>query len=351
MVESLYTPAEAARTLWVHIEYESDGITKVSQEMLSKARAIAEPAGWTVGALLLGDRPEPFIPSIEALGAQEIHLVKHPLLKDPLVETHARAAAECILREKPAVILFGATPFGRDLAGRLAVRFRTGLTADCLDFSLKKDSDTVVARVSGFGGGVMALIEIPQHRPQMMTIRPGVFEISVPKRPGRASVRNHAVDFEGYQPRMRMRRRVRQKTPDLTAVPFLVIGGRGMHGDFRLLREIARLLGGEVAATRPPVDEGYVERDRQIGQTGLTVRPKVALVCGASGAFQFTVGIQQAGTIIAINIDEEAPIFEAADYGLVGDVFEILPRFMKILKQKRTRSNPRRRRKRRARHA
>ncbi len=335
MVTSIYSPDEAQRTIWVHIEYENGDIAKVSREMLSKARDLARSAGWGVGALLLCESKEPYLPQMSELGVEDVFVVEHPKLKDPVVDTHAFAAEHCILQEKPSIIFFGATPFGRDLAGRLAVRFRTGLTADVFDFAFKEGSDTLIAKVSGFGGGIIALIEIPNHRPQMMTIRPGVFEVTQPETSAQTRVRTYTPDLDTFTPHSFLRQRIRKDTPDLTSAPFLAIGGRGMHGNFQLLRELAELLGGEVGATRPPVDEGHIERDRQIGQTGLTVRPKVALVCGVSGAFQFTVGIQDADTIIAINIDPEAAIFESADYCIVGNVFEILPHLIRILQQKK----------------
>jgi electron transfer flavoprotein alpha subunit len=219
----------------------------------------------------------------------------------------------------------GVTPDGRDLAGRLAVRLRTGLNADCTDLRLTSESGILAGEVSGFGGGVLALIEMQNHRPQMATIRPGVFPPGQADSNRKGSVVRLPVNLTEAMINTRIVKRVVGTRTDLTQAPALVVGGRGVGDKFGMLRELADLIGGDIGATRPPVDEGYIERERQIGQTGVVCRPKVAIVCGASGAFHFVVGIQGADIVIAINSDPEAPIFDFADYCIVGDVFKVVP--------------------------
>ncbi len=333
MTTSLYGVEDQQPAIWVFLEQRGGGLEPVSLELLSKGRQLADLAGWKLTGLLIGDRVEALARGAFACGADEVALVEHPLLADFTVEGYAHAAYEAVMHNKPSVLLLGATHDGRDLAGRLAVRLRTGLNADCTD--LRLESGVLISEVSGFGGGVLALLAMEKHRPQMATVRPGVFRVAEPI-PGReGSVIRVPISLTKSMIRTRTVERVVGSSPDLTQAPALVVGGRGIEGRFDLLRELADLLGGEVGATRPPVDDGYIERERQIGQTGVVCRPKVAIVCGVSGAFHFTVGIQDAGLIIAINSDPQAPIFEAADYGIVGDAFEIVPALVAALRAER----------------
>lgn len=336
MAASLYGPDEAQPAIWIYLEQEQGALERVSLELLSKARALADAAGWSVAGLLFGHGVEPLIQEAFAWGADEVWLADHPLLEPFTVEAHTAMAFQAILQGRPSVFLCGATPNGRDLAGRLAVRLRTGLTADCTDLRLDlQQGGVLIGEVTGFGGGVLALITMPHHRPQMATVRPGVFPLATPQ-PGRVGkVIPQEVHLRSEDIRTRVVERAVGRGVDLTQAPVLVVGGRGIHGRFDLLYELAALLGGEVGATRPPVDEGLIGRERQVGQTGVVCRPKVALVCGASGAFQFVVGIQNAGTVIAINTDPEAPIFEFADYGIVGDALQVVPALIEALRAER----------------
>lgn len=238
------------------------------------------------------------------------------------------------METKPSIFLVGATPDGRDLAGRLAVRLRTGLNADCTGLDLDPDG-VLISEVSGFGGGVLALIQMARHRPQMATVRPGVFAPLEPDYSREGKVQHLAIDLVEEMVPTQILERMAGQGVDLGRAPVLIAGGRGVDGDFEMLRELAELLGGEVGATRPPVDEGHIERERQIGQTGVVCSPKIALCCGISGAFHFVVGIEKADIVIAINSDPEAPIFEYADYCILGDVHEVLPAFTALLKRER----------------
>ncbi|MDT7946730.1 MAG: electron transfer flavoprotein subunit alpha/FixB family protein [Thermoflexus sp.] len=336
MAASLYGPDEAQPAIWVYLEQEQAVLERVSLELLSKARELADGIGWRVAGLLLGHRVKPLVEQAFAWGADEVWVADHPLLEPFTVEAHTAMAFRALMQGRPSVFLCGATPNGRDLAGRLAVRLRTGLTADCTDLRLDPEQGgLLIGEVTGFGGGVVALITMPHHRPQMATVRPGVFPLAAPQagRPG--AVIPLDVDLRPEDLHTRVVERVIGQGVDLTQAPVLVVGGRGIHGRFDLLRELAELLGGEVGATRPPVDKGLIGRERQVGQTGVVCRPKVAIVCGASGAFQFVVGIQNAGTVIAVNNDPEAPIFEFADYGVVGDALQVIPALIEALRAER----------------
>lgn len=336
MATSLYGASEAQDVICVFLEREGDTLQRVSLELLSRGRELADEVGWKLAGLLLGYyRMLPLMGQAFEVGADEIWVAEHPLLKTFTVEAYTSAAFQVIMNRKPSIFLCGATPNGRDLAGRLAVKLRTGLTADCTDLRMR-EGGILVGEVTGFGGGVLALIETPQHRPQMATVRPGVFPLKPPRteRVSRA-VEIISVTLDEAQVRTRVVEQVVGRGADITQSPVVVVGGRGIQGRFDLLRQLAELLGGEVGATRPPVDSGQIERERQVGQTGVVCRPKVAIVCGASGAFQFTVGIQHADTVIAINTDPEAPIFETADYGVVGDALQIVPALIEALRNSR----------------
>lgn len=332
MAGSLYGPEEEQREIWVFLEEEDGVLEGVSLELLSKARYLADEAGWALTGLLMCHEAATLPEEAIRHGADRVLLADHPLLESFTVDAFADVAFQVLLEKKPSVLLLGATPNGRDLAGRLAVRLRTGLTADCTDLRLDVERGVLVSEVSGFGGGILALIETQDRRPQMATVRPGVFvpEEVDPKRTG--EIIPFLVELRPEAIRTRILERVRGERVDLTQAPALVVGGRGLDGQFGMLWELAGLLGGEVGASRPAVDEGHIERERQIGQTGVACRPKVAIVCGVSGAFHFMVGLQEADVVIAINSDPEAPIFQHADYCVVGDVFEVVPALVGALR-------------------
>jgi electron transfer flavoprotein alpha subunit len=301
MAESLYSPKEENQAIWVFIEQHGGVIEKVSTELLYKGRRLADEAGWPLVGLLAGSQVGGLARSVIAFGADQVLALDHPQLDHFCVDTYASAVYEAIMAYKPSIFLLGATGGGRDVAGRLAVRLRTGLNADCTNLRLDAGTGILVCEVSGYGGGVLALIEMERHRPQMATVRPGVFPAAAMDAGRCGQVVDFPVGLHETETSARLVERVIGEGVDLSTVPVLVAGGRGVEGNFAMLRELAAILGGDVGATRPPVDDGHVERERQIGQTGVVCRPKVAIVCGASGAFHFVVGIQEADLVIAIN--------------------------------------------------
>lgn len=332
MAASQYGIEEEQKTIWVYLEREQDGLAQVSLEMLSQGRQLADIMGWSLAGLLIGHQVSQFTDEAFAFGADEVRIADHPLLEYFTIDAYARVVGKALLEAKPSVFLLGATPNGRDLAGRLAVRLRTGLNADCTGLQINPKDGVLVCEVSGFGGGVLALIEMQVHRPQMATVRPGVFNLGQPDHNRVGKVIPVKVELSGEDIRTHIVERVIGKGVDLTRAPVLVAGGRGVEGDFKMLSELAILLGGDVGATRPPVDEGYIERERQIGQTGVVCSPKIAICCGISGAFHFVVGIEKADLVIAINSDPEAPIFDFADCCIVGDVHQIIPKLIEALR-------------------
>jgi electron transfer flavoprotein alpha subunit len=335
MAASLYGVEEETKSIWVYLEQEGDTLADVSLEVLSKGRQLADDAGWRLDALILGHRVSGLVDQAFGHKANQVWLVDHLLLADFTIEAYTQAAFQAVMDGKPSILLLGATDNGRDLAGRLAVRLRTGLNADCTDLRLKGADGTLISEVSGFGGGVLAHIQMARHRPQMATVRPGVFSPGevIPRSKG--TVVPIPLDLAEGEIRTRILERVVGAGVDLTRAPVLVAGGRGAGDNFEMIEELAAMLNGEVGATRPLVDEGLIERERQIGQTGVVCSPKVAICCGISGAFHFIVGIEKAGIVISINSDPEAPIFDFSDYCIEGDVNQIVPALITVLRSVR----------------
>ncbi len=339
MVLSKYGNEEVSNTLWVFLEHDQHNLAGVSLELLSRGRQMADEAGWQLVGLLIGQDVAKLSDVAIAHGADEVVLVEHDLLELFTVEAFTAAAYQAIEKKKPSIFLLGATANGRDMAGRLAVRLKTGLNADCTGLHLDEKRGVLVSEVTGFGGGIIAYIEMQEHRPQMATVRPGVFTPGEADTKRKGKVTSLTVELKKDLIVTRLIDRVVGEGVDLTQTPALVVGGRGIEGEFAMMEKLADLLLGDVGATRPPVDDGYIERERQIGQTGVVCRPKVAITCGVSGAFHFVVGIQEADIVIAINTDPEAPIFDFADYCIVGDALEVVPALIKNLEENLVVSN------------
>jgi electron transfer flavoprotein alpha subunit len=324
MIPSLYGPKDA-NGIWLYLEQEEGRLLGVSRELLGKGRQLADALGTPLIGLILGKVPAKLADEAIAYGADEVVLAEHPLLEPYTTDSHVKVVTQAVLEGKPDMFLIGATTNGRDLAGRLAVRLRTGLTADCTDMTLEPETRLLLGQVVGFGGGVVAAIKCADHRPQMATVRPGVFPLpdSVASRTGKT--RQIPVTLSEDELRVKVVERFSEHGAGITEADLLVVGGRGTGGDFALLRQLAELLGAELGATRVAVDNGWAKHEQQVGQTGYITRPRLAIVLGASGALQFSVGIEEAETVVAVNVDEEAPMFESADYYTVDDLFQILP--------------------------
>jgi len=330
--EPLYKPEEA-HGIWVYLEQQAGKLEGVSLELLGKARELADQAKVRLTGALLGHKVGDLAKEAIACGADEVLVADDAVLSQYRTDPYARVVTQMVQDHKPDIFLLGATPDGRDLAGRLGVRLRTGLTADCTAMWLKEGTTLLEAQVTGFGGGITAVIECQYHRPQMATVRPGVFQAAEPDPARKGTVTPVVVKVPQEDQRVQVLERVTREGADITKAKVIIAGGRGIRGDWRLLEELAALLGGEIGATRVAVDEGWVGRDRQIGQTGLVTRPDLAICCGISGAIHFTVGVEKAAMIVSINTDREAEIFEHSDYGVVDDVFQVLPALIEELRK------------------
>ncbi len=325
---------QEAKGIWVYLEQEQGELEGVSLELLGKARELADDLSATVTGILLGYPVKQLAEQAIAGGADEVLVAEHPDLQIYSTDPYTKVVTAAAREENPDIFLLGATPYGRDLAGRLAVRLQTGLTADCTGLSIDQEKKLLVGDVVGFGGGIVATILCPKRRPQMFTVRPGIFAAPEPQK-RRGKVRELPVEITEDDKRVKLLERVREAGLDITKAKYLVCAGRGVRGELGLIEELAKLIGAEIGATRPACDAGWLERDRQIGQTGVVTKPRLAIVCGISGAIHFTVGIEDAEAIVAINNDPEAGIFESADYCIVDDLFAVLPPLIESIKAAR----------------
>jgi electron transfer flavoprotein alpha subunit len=320
--------------IWVVAETNCGVLAGVTLELLGKARSLAQSCDGTVTAVLLGADVAPLAAQLVAYGADTVLLAQDPELAQYRTLPYTAVLTELIGARKPAIVLLGATSQGRDLAPRVAGRLRTGLTADCLELILDRDGLLVQTKPS-YGDNVMVDIVIPEHRPQMATVRPHVFPLPEKQEGRSAKVEEVSVKLEASDLTTRVREIIveEQQASKLEEADVIVAGGRGMGSreNFALLEKLAHALGGVVGATRPPVDEGWIDAAYQIGQSGKTVAPKLFIACGISGAVQHTVGIEKSKVIVAINKDASAPIFNFATYGIVGDVRDVIPALLQEL--------------------
>jgi electron transfer flavoprotein alpha subunit len=312
-------------------------LAPVVAELLGEARRLAETLGVKVAAVLLGEQVSHLTGTLLTAGAHKVYLAEHPLLHDFLEETYAAALTELAEKYQPEIILAGATYLGRAFIPRVAAALKTGLTADCTAFGIDPDQRLLLQTRPAFGGNIMATIITPRTFPQMATARPGVFKPGTPAAAPAGEVVRVALAGLSSPPRSRFVGTVAEikERVALSAAEVIVAGGRGLKEakNFKLLEELADLLGGAVGATRGAVDAGWIPYAHQIGQTGKTVSPKLYIAVGLSGATQHLVGMQSADFIVAINKDPQAPIFQVADVGLVGDLFEIVPALIQAIRK------------------
>jgi electron transfer flavoprotein alpha subunit len=321
--------------LWVYAEQRDGALHEVVFELLGKGRELAEAMGCPLSAVLLGHGVEGLADALFAHGADQVYLVDDPALEKYSSEPYAEAMCALIEKHRPAAILAGATTAGRSFIPRVAVREHTGLTADCTGLAVNADGLLEQTRPA-FGGNIMAAILCPDHRPQMATVRPKVFA-PAPAEEGRKGVLVRE-ELSLAPPVVQVVKTVRALENELnvTQADIVVSGGRGLGKpeNFALLRELADALGGAaIGASRAAVDAEWISAFHQVGQTGKTVRPKLYVACGISGQIQHLVGMNSAETIVAINKDPDAPIFDVADIGIVGDLFEVVPALVRALTQ------------------
>lgn len=319
----------------VFAEQREGKAAPVALELLGAGRKLADELDTTLSAALLGaDTAE--ADELIRWGADRVLLASDQSLRPFNDDTYAEVLTRVINKYKPAIVLAGATPVGRSFLPRVAARIRTGLTADCTSLEIDHETRNLLQVRPAFGGNIMATILCPDFRPQMATIRPRVMKKSVydPDRTGDII----RVSTNGLNSRTQVLESIKEESAisvNLHEAEIIVSGGRGIGGEkgFRMLEDLAEALGGVVGASRAAVDEGWIAYSHQVGQTGKTVNPKIYIACGISGAVQHLVGMQSSDIIIAINKNPEAPIFNVATYGIVGDVFEIVPLLTKKIKE------------------
>ncbi|MEW6307764.1 MAG: electron transfer flavoprotein subunit alpha [Bacillota bacterium] len=328
-VEKRAEAAQEANGVWVYAEQRDGRVAGVSYELLGAGRVLADKLGQELVAVVaghgLGDGPQDLVQH----GADRVLVAEHPALAHFLDEPYTDALFHLVRARKPNILLFGATSVGRSLAPRLAVRLGTGLTADCTGLDVEVDTGLLRQTRPAFGGNIMATILCPRMRPQMATVRPRVMKRAPADSGRRGDI--EAVDCgEAIRPaRTRLMQAVEEggDSVKLEEADVIVSGGRGLADPkhFALIGELARALRGAVGASRAAVDAGWIPYSHQVGQTGKTVGPKVYIACGISGAVQHLAGMQSSDIIVAINKNPDAPIFKAATYGIVGDLFEVIP--------------------------
>lgn len=325
--------------VWVFAEYRNNRIAPVSLELLGAGRQLAEKRNVGLAAVLLGTDIDNPAKELIASGADKVYSADNPALADYTDDAYGNILEDLILEHKPEIVLAGATAMGRSLIPRVATLVKTGLTADCTALDIREEDGVLLQTRPAFGGNVMATIVCPNTRPQMATVRPNIMKPD-PRDPNR---KGKIVDVIPDPGRMISRVKVLEtviEEPDqinITEADIVISGGRGLDDEkgFSLIREFADTLGGAVGASRAAVDSGWINYPHQVGQTGKTVCPKIYIACGISGAIQHLVGMQSSEIIIAINKDPEAPIFEVATYGIVGDLFKIVPRVIEKIKLNR----------------
>jgi electron transfer flavoprotein alpha subunit len=324
------------KDIWVFAEQHEGRVHPVAYELLAEGRRLATARGCQLAAVILGSGIADAARTLVEAGADRVHVADDPALAEYEADTYTNALHQLLIKHKPEVILAGATAIGRAFFAKVAVRARTGLTADCTALAIDPESLQLHQTRPAFGGNIMATITTPGHRPQMATVRPRVFKANAldSSRTGETLLETLKLAAPLVKIASRLRDDPRENIADAS---ILVAGGRGLKKaeNMALLEKLAALLGGVTAVSRACVDAGWAPASIQVGQTGKTVAPKIYIAVGISGAIQHVEGIRGAETVIAINSDPTAPIFDVADIGITGDLFEILPRLIAALEAKR----------------
>ena len=338
---------EEYKGVYVFAQQVDNELSGIAFELLGKAKELAKDLNTDVTAMLLGSDVKGLVDQLAEYGADKVIVVDDPELKNYRTEPYAHAVASIINEYKPEIVLVGATAIGRDLGPRVSARVATGLTADCTvleigDFPInpipgkeQKHNQLLMTRPA-FGGNTIATIACPDNRPQMATVRPGVMQKIDPIAGAKAEVIEYNPGFTPNNKYVEILDIVKEvsDTVDIMEAKILVSGGRGVGSaeNFKMLQDLADVIGGTVSCSRAVVDNGWMPKELQVGQTGKTVRPNVYFAIGISGAIQHTAGMEESDIIIAINKDETAPIFDVADYGIVGDLNKIVPKLTEALK-------------------
>ena len=319
--------------VWVFIEHDRGHVHSVSWELLGEARKLADIRGSSVGVVVLGGTDEPlekYAAEAFTFGADKAYIIHDPVLKGYRNEPFTKGLTDLVNKYQPEILLLGATSMGRDLAGSVATTLLTGLTADCTELNIDPNSKALAATRPTFGGSLLCTIMTLAYRPQMATVRPRVMAMPRAEAGRTGEIIQDTLGMFETQIVTKLLDFIADAQSNTINLPYadvIVSGGKGLKNpeNFKLVFELARVLGGEVGATRPCVQAGWVEAERQVGQTGKTVRPKLYIAAGISGAIQHRVGMEASDVIVAINTDPNAPIFDFAHYGIVGNAMQVLP--------------------------
>jgi electron transfer flavoprotein alpha subunit len=330
--------------VWVFAEQEDGHLHDVGLELLSKGRRLADQLKAPLSTVLIGHQVRSLVSTLCSYGADNVFVADDERFRHYLTLPYARVLIQLVKSHEPRVLLFGATSIGRDLAPRVASNTRSGMTADCTDLQVSDVTqrgqlykDLLLQIRPAFGGNIIATIISPNSVTQMATVREGVMKMEKADKGHQGRTIEVEIDVreEDFVVQLLERYKERPRV-NLKAADIIVSGGYGVgkKENFQLIEELARVLGGEIGASRAAVDAGFISRDHQVGQTGTTVRPRLYIACGISGAIQHRAGMSESKKIIAINKDPNAPIFDIAHYGIVGDVAEVIPRLIEVYKQK-----------------
>ena len=333
--------------IFVYIEMENGAVADVSLELLTKGRELARTLGVKLEAVVLGEQVTGIEKELAKYGADTVWIADDATFAPFRTLPHTAVLCGLIRQEQPQIVLFGATPVGRDFAPRVSSALYSGLTADCTQLVIGDHKDAKTGREytnllyqirPAFGGNIIATIVNPDNRPQMATVREGVMRREYAAKPGAGEVK--PIDWKSYvkDTDLAVRiidRQIEERKINIKNASVIVAGGYGLGSkeNFRLVHELAEVLGAEVGASRAAVDAGFADHCRQVGQTGVTVRPKLYIACGISGQIQHTAGMDQSSMVISINNDPDAPICKIADYAITGDVNEVIPKMIKYYKQ------------------
>ncbi len=323
--------------IWVFIEQKNGKIQSVSYELLGKAQELARKLKTTVSGILIGNKMDDQLDELIWRGADTVYLVEAPEIAEFQDEPYTNIIVELVKKYKPEILLCGATNIGRSLISRVAINIKAGLTADCTGLDIDPEKKILMQTRPAFGGNIMATIISPNYRPQMATVRHKVFQPLEPDKHRKGKVIRESFDSSLYASRTKLIDIVEEieSLVNLSEADIIVSGGRGMGGpeNFKILEELAHVIGAAVGSSRAAVDAGWMPYSHQVGQTGRTVAPKLYIACGISGQIQHLVGMQSSKIIVAINKDPEAPIFKVATYGVVADLFQVVPALTKKFKE------------------
>ena len=322
--------------IWVFAEQQDGQLKSVDYELLAKGRELSDTLKTELCAVCFGHNISE-VEQLIAYGADKVYLIDNPALANQQEELYTRELVRLIQEHKPEIVLAGATSLGRSFIPRVAAILRTGLTADCTELEIETEKRLLLQTRPAFGGNIMATIICEARRPQMATVRPRVFKKNTPDTKRKGEIIKVDFNKEGITSRTKLLNFVEDLTEKVKIedTDIIVSGGRGLGKaeNFQLIEELAAVMGAAVGSSRPPVDDGWIPYSHQVGQTGKTVCPKLYIACGISGAVQHLAGMQTSDTIVAINSDPDAPIFEVATYGIVGDLFQVVPMLIAKLKE------------------